>query len=79
MFKNKKILYEFKNKLKNINSVHSMSRVARYIDNGHMEKFYWILKSEIYYLSKFYTYENLEQANNRVDFKTATRLLGHEV
>lgn len=79
MFKNKKILYEFKNKLKNINSVHSMSRVARYIDNGPMEKFYWILKSEIYYLSKFYTYEDLEQANNRVDFKTATRLLGHEV
>lgn len=40
----------------------SMSRVGRCLDNGPMEGFWGILKSEMYYLSKFNTYEELECA-----------------
>jgi len=40
----------------------SMSRVARCIDNGPMEGFWGILKSEMYYLHKFYDYESLKKA-----------------
>lgn len=38
----------------------SMSRVGKCIDNGPMEGFWGILKSESYYLKKFETYEELE-------------------
>jgi putative transposase len=40
----------------------SMSRVSRCIDNGPMEGFWGILKSEMYYLNKFQSYEALEEA-----------------
>lgn len=40
----------------------SMSRVSRYIDNGPMEAFWEMLKSEMYYLKTFNTYSELEQA-----------------
>lgn len=40
----------------------SMSRVGRCIDNGPMESFWGTLKCEMYYLSKFNTYEDLELA-----------------
>lgn len=40
----------------------SMSRVGRCIDNGPMEAFWGMLKSEMYYLKKFKSYEELEQA-----------------
>jgi len=40
----------------------SMSRVARCIDNGPMESFWGMIKSEMYYLHKFATYEELEAA-----------------
>ncbi|WP_410506248.1 IS3 family transposase [Haloimpatiens sp. FM7315] len=52
----------FKVKLDAINAKQSMSRVGRCIDNGPMEGFWGILKSEMYYLEKFYTYEDLEKA-----------------
>lgn len=37
----------------------SMSRVGRCIDNGPMEGFWGILKSEMYYLKKFTSQEEL--------------------
>lgn len=40
----------------------SMSRVGRCIDNGPMECFWGILKSEMYYLHKFHSYEELKTA-----------------
>jgi putative transposase len=39
-----------------------MSRVGRCIDNGPMEGFWSILKTEMYYLNKFHSFEELEQA-----------------
>ena len=40
----------------------SMSRVGRCIDNGPMEGYWGILKSEMYYLRKFTTQEELTKA-----------------
>jgi transposase InsO family protein len=40
----------------------SMSRIGRCIDNGPMEGFWGTLKTEMYYLKTFHTYEELEQA-----------------
>lgn len=46
--------------------IQSISRVSRCIDNGPMEAFWGMLKSEIvlemYYLKKFNTYDELETA-----------------
>jgi len=52
----------FKDKLDNINATQSMSRVSRFIDNGPMEEFWGIIKSEMYYLEKFHTYEEFQKA-----------------
>lgn len=52
----------FKAKLDKIKATQSMSRVSRCIDNGPMEGFWGTLKCEMYYLQKFYTYEELRQA-----------------
>ncbi|NQF16185.1 IS3 family transposase [Brevibacillus sp. HB1.3] len=52
----------FKKKLDDTGMTQSMSRVARCIDNGPMESFWGMLKSEMYYLQKFNTYEVLEGA-----------------
>jgi putative transposase len=38
----------------------SMSRVGRCIDNGPMEGYWGILKSEKYYLKKYSTFEELK-------------------
>ncbi len=43
----------FRAKLEKAGMTQSMSRVGRYIDNGPMEGFWGILKSEMYYLRKF--------------------------
>lgn len=43
----------FHQKLVNAGMTQSMSRVGRCIDNGPMEGFWGILKSEMYYLKKF--------------------------
>lgn len=52
----------FKKKLDNAGMIQSMSRVSRCIDNGPMEAFWGMLKSEMYYLKRFNTYVDLEQA-----------------
>ena len=65
----------FKSKLDSINAKQSMSRVARCIDNGPMEGFWGILKCEMYYLRKFDTYEDLEQAiDEYIEFYNTRRL-----
>jgi putative transposase len=52
----------FKKKLDDAGMTQSMSRVSRCIDNGPMESFWGMMKSEMYYLNKFNTYEDLEAA-----------------
>ncbi|WFD12330.1 IS3 family transposase [Tepidibacter hydrothermalis] len=52
----------FKKKLDQAGMAQSMSRVGRCIDNGPMEGFWGILKSEMYHLQKFADYENLKCA-----------------
>ena len=65
----------FKYKLNAINAVQSMSRVGRCIDNGPMEAFWGTLKSEMYYLRKFSTFEELEQAiDEYIKFYNTKRL-----
>ena len=65
----------FKNKLTAINAVQSMSRVGRCIDNGPMEAFWGTLKAEMYYLRKFSSFEELEQAiDEYIEFYNTKRL-----
>ncbi len=52
----------FKKKLDDAGMIQSMSRVSRCIDNGPMEAFWGMLKSEMYYLRKFNSYSELEAA-----------------
>ncbi|ROR28079.1 integrase-like protein [Mobilisporobacter senegalensis] len=52
----------FKKKLDDAGMTQSMSRVSRCINNGPMEAFWGMLKSEMYYLKSFNTYNELEQA-----------------
>lgn len=55
----------------------SMSRVARCIDNGPIEGFWGIIKSEMYYLHKFQTAEGLKEAiDSYIDFYNHKRLQG---
>ena len=52
----------FKKKLDDAGMTQSMSRVSRCIDNGPMEAFWGMLKTEMYYLKAFASYEELKQA-----------------
>lgn len=52
----------FKSKLDDAGMIQSMSRVSRCIDNGPMEAFWGMLKTEMYYLKKYHSYEELESA-----------------
>jgi len=52
----------FQKKLVDAGMTQSMSRVSRCIDNGPMEAFWGILKSEMYYLKKFSSYDELESS-----------------
>lgn len=52
----------FHKKLTDARMTQSMSRVSRCIDNGPMEAFWGMLKSEMYYLQKFSSYGELETA-----------------
>ena len=64
----------FHNKLMNAGMRQSMSRVGRCIDNGPMEGYWGILKSEMYYLKKFTSQEELTQAiENYIDFYNTKR------
>ncbi|CAM2078800.1 MAG: IS3 family transposase [uncultured Clostridium sp.] len=66
---------KFKHKLNKINAIQSMSRVGRCIDNGPMEAFWGTLKSEMYYLRKFSTFEDLEEAiDEYIKFYNTKRL-----
>ncbi|WP_268600762.1 DDE-type integrase/transposase/recombinase [Paenibacillus alvei] len=52
----------FKKKLDDTGMAQSMSRISRCIDNGPMESFWGMMKSEMYHLKKFNTYVELEAA-----------------
>lgn len=56
---------KFKAKLDAAGMTQSMSRVGRCIDNGPMEGFWGILKSEMYYLRKFTSEAELQNAIER--------------
>lgn len=61
--------WTFRKKLDDASMKQSLSRIVRCIDNGPKETFWGILKSEIYYLKKFDTYENLKRAIvNYIDY-----------
>lgn len=45
-----------------VSALTAMSRVSRCIDNGPMESFWRMIKSETYYLNKFSSYKDLEVA-----------------
>jgi len=47
----------FRKRLDKAGMTQSMSSVSRWIDNGPTEVFWGMLKSEMYYLKKFQTYE----------------------
>ncbi len=52
----------FKRKINKAQMTQSMSRVGRCIDNGLMEGFWGIIKSEKYYLKKYNTFDELKKA-----------------
>lgn len=65
----------FKAKLDKISATQSMSRVGRCIDNGPIEGFWGIIKSEMYYLKKFHDFEELKLAIDKyIDFYNKRRL-----
>jgi putative transposase len=53
---------KFHEKIEQAKMRHSMSRVGRCIDNGPMEGYWGILKSEMYYLHKFTSADELTKA-----------------
>lgn len=52
---------QYTSKLESNGIGQSMSRKGNYLDNSPMENFFGILKQEIYYGNKFYSYEHLKQ------------------
>lgn len=59
----------FRAKMDRAGMQQSMSRAGRCIDNGPMEGFWGILKSEMYYLRKFDDYRSLKTAvEHYIDF-----------
>lgn len=52
----------FRKKLDEAGMTQRMSRVSRCIDNDPMEAFWGMLKSEMYYLKKFHSYDELKEA-----------------
>lgn len=52
----------FRKKLNDAGMTQSVSRISRCIDNGPMEAFWGTLKSEMYYLKTFKTYDELVTA-----------------
>lgn len=64
----------FRAKLDAAGMTQSMSRIGRCIDNGPMEGFWGILKSEMYYLHKFKDYESLKKAiEDYIDYYNTRR------
>jgi transposase InsO family protein len=67
----------FKRKLDDIGAAQSMSRVSRCIDNGPMEGFWGIIKSEMYYLQRFHNFNELQNAIDKyINFYNTRRLQG---
>lgn len=65
----------FRQKLDNIGAIQSMSRVSRCIDNGPMEGFWGIIKAEMYYLTKFHNFDELQHSIDKyIDFYNKRRL-----
>ena len=65
----------FKLKLDKVSATQSMSRVGRCIDNGPIEGFWGIIKSEKYYLRKFDNFDELKLAiDNYIEFYNNKRL-----
>lgn len=65
----------FKAKLTQKGLKQSMSRVGKCIDNGPIEGFWGIIKSEMYYLNRFNNYEGLEKAIiDYIEFYNTKRL-----
>lgn len=65
----------FKTILDSHNSVQSMSRVGHCIDNGPIEGFWGIIKSEMYNLNTFGSYLDLKEAiDEYIDFYNNVRL-----
>ena len=52
---------QYTSKLEENGITQSMSRKGNCLDNSPMENFFGILKQEIYYGHKFYSYEHLKQ------------------
>ena len=52
---------QYTSKLESNGIIQSMSRKGNCLDNSPMENFFGILKQEIYYGRKFYSYEHLKQ------------------
>ncbi len=52
---------QYTTKLENNGITQSISRKGNCLDNSPMENFFGILKQEIYYGNKFYSYEHLKQ------------------
>lgn len=64
----------FHQKLMDAGMRQSMSRVGRCIDNGPMEGYWGLLKSEMYYLKKFYSKQELIEAiENYIEFYNTRR------
>lgn len=65
----------FKAKLDEHGMIQSMSRVGKCIDNGPMEAFWGTLKSEEYYLHKYYSLESLQEAIDKyIQFYNTKRI-----
>ena len=55
--------------MKEANITQSMSRVGKCIDNGSAKRFWRIIKSEMYYLNKFNSFNELKKAiETHIDF-----------
>lgn len=64
----------FKKKLEQAEMVQSMPRVERCIDNGPIEGFWGILKSEMYHRHNFSDYESLKSAvEEYIDYYNSNR------
>lgn len=64
----------FKKRLDDAGMIQSMSRVSRCIDNGPMEAFWGMLKSEMYYLKKFSSYDDLKnEVSDYIDYYNTSR------
>lgn len=66
---------QIKAKLDSIHALQGISRPGRCIDNGSMEGFWGVLKTEMYYLLSFHTFKKLQKAvDEYMDFYNTRRL-----